>query len=110
MATVRKRTRIAANGEEKISWVADYFDQHKKRHIQTFKTRKAADAWLVETRGEVSRGVHTPVRQSITVYEAAQRWIKRGTTEGLEKATITPSSNCTSARPSPASLSTGVEY
>ena len=51
MATVRKRTRIAANGEEKISWVADYFDQHKKRHIRTFKTRKAADAWLVETRG-----------------------------------------------------------
>jgi hypothetical protein len=56
MATVRKRVRIAANGEEKIAWVADYHDQHKVRHLKTFPTRKAAAAWLVETQGEVSRG------------------------------------------------------
>jgi integrase len=68
--------------------VADYFDQHKIRHLKTFKTRKAADAWLVETRGEVSRGVHTPERQSITVFEAAQRWLERGTVESLERGTM----------------------
>jgi hypothetical protein len=88
MATVRKRTRIAATGEEKISWVADYFDQHKVRHLKTFKTRKAADAWLVETRGEVSRGMHTPERQSITVQEAAEVWLHRGTVESLERGTM----------------------
>jgi integrase len=88
MATVRKRVRIAATGEEKISWVADYFDQHKKRHIQTFKTRKAAAAWLVETLGEVTRGVHTPERASITVYAAAQLWLDRGKVEELEKGTM----------------------
>ena len=88
MATVRKRVRIAANGEEKIAWVADYFDQHKMRHLKTFPTKKAAAAWLVETQGEVSRGVHTPERASINVCEAAQLWLERGKAEGLERGTM----------------------
>jgi integrase len=88
MATVRKRTRIAAGGEEKIAWVADYHDQHKVRHLKTFPTRKAAAAWLVETQGEVARGVHTPERASINVWEACQLWLKRGEVEDLEKGTM----------------------
>ena len=88
MATVRKRVRVAANGEEKIAWVADYFDQHSERHLKTFATRRAAQAWLVETQGEVARGVHTPERASINVYEAAQLWLERGRTEDLEKGTL----------------------
>jgi hypothetical protein len=88
VATVRKRTRIAANGEEKIAWVADYHDQHKVRHIKTFRTKKAAAAWLVETQGEVSRGVHTPERASIDVWEAAQLWLERGKVEALERGTM----------------------
>ena len=88
MATVRKRARIAAGGEEKIAWVADYFDQHRKRHLKTFPTRKAAQAWLVEAQGEVVRGVHTPERSSINVYEAAQLWLARGQVEELERSTM----------------------
>jgi integrase len=88
MATVRKRVRIAADGEEKIAWVADYHDQHKTRHLKTFPTRKAAAAWLVETQGEVARGVHTPERASISVYEACQLWLKRGEVEDLERGTM----------------------
>ena len=88
MASIRKRVRAAASGEEKVAWVADYFDQHRKRHLKTFPTRKAATAWLTETQGEVARGVHTPERQSINVYEAALLWLQRGTVEGLEKGTI----------------------
>jgi integrase len=88
VATVRKRVRIAAYGEAKISWVADYFDQHRKRHLKTFTSRKAAQAWLVETQGEVSRGVHTPERASINVYEAARLWLERGTVEGIERGTM----------------------
>ena len=35
MATVKKAgTGGAANGEEKAVWVADYFDQHRKRHLK----------------------------------------------------------------------------
>jgi integrase len=88
MATVRKRVRTGADGTEKIAWVADYFDQHRRRHLKTFPTRKAANAWLVETQGEVARGTHTPERQSINVYEAAQLWLQRGRVESLEKGTM----------------------
>jgi integrase len=89
MATVRKRVRYAADGTEKPAvWIADYFDQHRRRHIKTFATRKAANTWLVETQGEVARGVHTPERASVNVYEAAQLWLERGRTEGLEKGTM----------------------
>jgi integrase len=88
MATVRKRVRMAANGEEKTAWVADYHDQHKVRHLKTFPTRKAAAAWLVETQGEVARGVHSPERASINVWEAAQLWLERGRVEALERGTM----------------------
>jgi integrase len=88
MATVRKRVRTAANGEEKIAWVADYHDQHKVRHIKTFTTKKAAAVWLVETQGEVARGVHTPERASIDVWEAARLWLERGKVEALERGTM----------------------
>ena len=88
MATVRQRTWTTTKGEERSAWVADYFDQHRKRHEKTFKTRKEAKAWLVEAQGEVARGIHTPERRSITVAEAAQMWLERGQTEGLERGTL----------------------
>jgi integrase len=88
MASVRKRIRTAPSGEEKVAWVADYFDQHRTRHLKTFPTRKAATVWLIETQGEVVRGVHTPERQSINVFEAAQLWLQRGQVEGLERGTL----------------------
>jgi integrase len=88
MASIRKRIRTTPKGEEKVAWVADYFDQHRTRHLKTFPTRKAAAAWLIETQGEVVRGVHTPERQSINVYEAAQLWLQRGRVESLEKGTM----------------------
>jgi hypothetical protein len=88
MATVRKRTRHAADGTDKTSWVADYFDQHRKRHLKTFKTQKAAKAWLIETQGEVARGAHTPERQSRNVHEAAQLWLAHCKAEGRERSTL----------------------
>jgi integrase len=87
MAKVRKRTWRTAAGEAKAAWVADYFDQGGKRHLQTFPTKKAADSWLVTARGEVARGVHTPENTSITVAEAGALWIERGEREGLERST-----------------------
>jgi integrase len=87
MATVRKRTWRTTDGTEKSKWIADYFDQGGERHIKTFATKKAADAWLVTTRHEVRQGVHTPERESITVAEAGALWIERGRREGLERST-----------------------
>jgi integrase len=87
MASIRKRTWRNKDGAQ-TAWVADYFDQSGKRHIKTFKTKKEADAWLVNARGEVQRGVHTPESSSITVAEAAELWIETSGLERLERSTL----------------------
>jgi integrase len=88
MAKVRKREWKTTKGEIKTAWIADYFDQEGKRHIKTFTRKRDADAWLVTTRGEVTRGIHTPENASITVAEAAEIWLERGELEGLERSTL----------------------
>jgi integrase len=87
MATVRKRT-WESGGEVKTAWVADYFDQDGKRRLKTFRTKKAADAWLPQTQVQVASGTHTPESISVTVAEAAKHWIARGELEGLERSTM----------------------
>ncbi len=86
MATIRKRRDW--RGGTSSSWVADYLDQHGKRRLKTFATRKEADAFLVNARHQVAAGIHTPDSTSITVGEAADRWLKRAELEHLEPATI----------------------
>jgi integrase len=87
MASIRKRT-WKSGGEINTAWIADYSDQAGRRHIKTFPTKKAADAWLVTARGEVTRGAHTADSGSITVAGAGAIWLERGKLEGLERATL----------------------
>ena len=53
MAKVGKRCWANAKGDQ-TAWVADYFDQNKKRHIKTFATKREATAWLTTASGEVA--------------------------------------------------------
>ncbi len=87
MAAVRKRTWTTA-GQTRSAWVCDYADQHGKRRLKTFKTRKEADAWLVQARAQVAAGTHTPDSASGTVGEALELWLQRGEAEGLERGTL----------------------
>jgi integrase len=87
MASIRKRTWQSGD-ETRTAWVADYSDQNGKRRLKTFRTKKEADAFMVEARGEVARGVHTADSSSATVAEAAELWIKRCDAEKLERATL----------------------
>jgi integrase len=87
MASIRKRT-WEAGGEIKSAWVADYFDQQGKRHLKTFSTKKAAEAWLVNARHEVARGTHSSESDSITVAEAGALWVQKGVLEKLERSTL----------------------
>jgi integrase len=87
MATVRKRS-WKSRGQSKTAWVTDYFDQAGKRHLKTFPTKRAADAWLVTTRHEVAHGIHTPEGASVTIAEAAELWFRRGELERLERSTL----------------------
>ncbi|HYE70094.1 MAG TPA: site-specific integrase [Aquabacterium sp.] len=87
MATVRKRT-WQSSGIQRTAWVADYADQAGKRHLKTFDTKKAADAWLVTTRHSVAQGTHTPDSASTTVAEAAEIWLAQGRLHRLERSTL----------------------
>jgi integrase len=86
--TIRKRTWTTRKGETKTAWQVDYSDQDGHRRRRNFTIRKAADAWLVGARHEVSRGVHTPISTSITVAEAGTLWIAQGEADGLEASTL----------------------
>jgi integrase len=86
--TIRKRTWTTRKGEAKTAWLADYFDQNRRRHTKQFPTRKTANAWLLRARSEVRDGIHTPEAESLTVAEAAALWLERGEREGLEHGTM----------------------
>ena len=78
MASVYKRTWTGADGRERVRWVAAYKDQHGRRH----------NKGSARAEGEVARGVHTPESNSITVFEAAGLWLKRGEVEQLERSSL----------------------
>ena len=86
--TIRKRTWTTRKGVAKTAWMADYFDQKRKRHTKQFTTKKAADAWLLRARGEVRDGIHTPDSSSLTIAGAGELWLRRCETNGLERATL----------------------
>ena len=87
MASIRKRV-WTSRGTKREAWVCDYFDQAGQRHLKTFATKKAADAWSVTTQHEVKLGTHTATSASITVAEAFERWIADCKANGLERSTI----------------------
>jgi integrase len=91
MAKVRKRTWTNKAGEQS-AWIAQYCspgpDGKPKRHIETFKTKKEAAAWLARTVVEVQQGLHTPASSSITIAEAGEQWIAQAEMDGLEASTI----------------------
>ena len=86
---VRKRKWTTKKGEPRESWIVDYVDQHRHRHIQTFARKKDADVYEASVKVDVRAGIHTAPSKSITVADAAEDWFAFSQGEGLERATIT---------------------
>jgi integrase len=84
--SVRKREWTTRKGEAKEAWIADYTDGAGQRHIQTFAKKKDADAFAAKTKVAVNAGVH--VNTDLTIAKVADKWIKRVTADGLERATL----------------------
>jgi hypothetical protein len=84
MATVRKRILLSGL----VRWQAGYVDGAGERRFKMFARKSDAEAWLVETRHDVARGLHTPGSLSPTLKEAAALWIKRCNEKGLEPMTV----------------------
>lgn len=94
LASVRKRYRVKSNPNTFMGWMADYVDQAGARHSKLFKREKDAKAWLATVVVDVKAGVHTAMRNSITVGEAGEAWIEhRRDVEKLETATVRQYSN-----------------
>lgn len=87
MATVRKRTWLW-EGQKGTAWIADYFDQGGVRRQKTFRKKAAATEWLNRTAVDVKNGIHTPDSASITIAEAAARWLDHCERDQLERSTI----------------------
>src|SRR5262252_6711166 len=85
--SVRKRKWATGSGEVKEAWIVDY-TADGKRHIETFKKKKDADAYAQQVGVDIRAGTHTPVSKSITVAQAAQDWIKSVELDGREASTL----------------------
>ena len=85
--SVRKREWTTHSGEQKEAWIVDYA-QDGKRHIQTFRRKKDADAYAQQVGVDIRAGTHTPPSKSITVAQAAEDWIKSVELEGREASTL----------------------
>jgi integrase len=87
MASIRRRTWKSGT-KNKSAWIADYFDQHGKRHQVAFEKRSDAADELARIQVDVRQGTHSPISSSITVAEAAELWVEKGRLEGLERSTL----------------------
>jgi integrase len=89
MATIYKRTHTRGDGKKIDTFTANYVDQHGARQRKGgFKTRKAAQLWLIEAEGEVVRGLHTPERNGITITEMGRIYLQWCAAEGLAVMTL----------------------
>ena len=86
--SVRKRSWVTRDGEERESWVCDYTDQKGERHIETFAKKRDADIRHDAVRTDVRKGVHTPTNRSITVEKAAEDWLAYVEGENAERSTV----------------------
>jgi integrase len=89
MASIRKRKF----GSDKEAWIVDYRDQHGKRHLKTFATKKEAEAWKVNALHEVQQGIHTPISASKTVEEVWRLWMADCEANNLEFGTFASGDN-----------------
>ena len=85
--SVRRRS-WQSKGETKTAWVVDYCDQRGRRHIKTFARRRNADAFHSKVAVDVSAGIHTPDRESVTVADAGELWMHDRDAAGLERTTL----------------------
>jgi integrase len=87
--SVRKRTWTTRKGETKTAFIVDYHDQDGDRHIRTFETEGEAKDYAATVRIAVKKGMHTAPSKSITVADAAEKWVKAAEAHGLERSTTT---------------------
>jgi integrase len=72
----------------RVAWIVDYRDLKGDRTMQTFATKKEADAFNVDMKAEMRDGTHTSRAKSVTIAEAGALWLATAEASALERATI----------------------
>ena len=76
MAKANKRVVTRENGQTTTSWQVRYFDRNGKRRSKQFGRKRDAEAFAATIASEVQSGRHVHDRDTITVREAALRWLE----------------------------------
>lgn len=76
MAKVRKRTWKTAEGESRTAWAVDFTDSNGARQRKQFRTKSAADAFRVETEGQLRAGTFRPDADKTTLKEVAEKYVE----------------------------------
>lgn len=89
MATVRKRTWTTSKGETKSAWCVDFIDQTGARQRRQFATKREADAFRIETEGQLRSGTFRADAAKVTVREVAESYLDycQGRMERRERMT-----------------------
>lgn len=75
MASVSKRTWKTPNGEKRTAFVFTYQDGNGQRHRTQFARKADAEAERIRVEGELAGGIHVPDKASLTVADAAMRFL-----------------------------------
>lgn len=87
----KRRAHRRKDGETTFSWVLDYYDLQGKRRKPQFPNRAAADAAKTDLEISLRAGSHIHDAVSLTLDQAAQRWLKAKSerkSEALERSTL----------------------
>lgn len=85
MASIRKRS-WSYKGQQKESWIVDYFDLGGKRRQKTFDLKKTAETYRKKLQHELHTGEHVSGGEEITVRDLVEQFIHHSEVRMANKA------------------------
>lgn len=83
MSAIRKRVWTNSSGKTRTAWLVDFKDKLGRRRAKQFGTQSEARNWSDGTNLQAVSGT-----SALTVKDAAQAWLARANSEGLERSTL----------------------
>lgn len=75
MASVRKRSWTTAKGERRTAWAVDFPDAAGGRQRRQFDTKREADAFRVQSEGQVRAGTFRPEADKVAISTVVESYL-----------------------------------
>lgn len=85
---IKRRTWKNRDGSIGAAWQAGYSDQSGKWRTRSFDKKKDTETFFTNAKRQVRNGVHVTDAESVTVAEAAKRWLERLELDGRDRSTL----------------------